>query len=252
MNYLHLARDVQVVPRHSLSPREQVRHRAHHVPEHRRDVALLAAVPERLRLQKVLKPRGHRSEDGGGRLEVPSEEGSPAARQRGHGGRDGVLRLLLPDVPLELRHRVRLAVAHVGLQAGPLGARLRAAARLGLDARPAGEAGGAVRARHDGHLPRRRPVPVHAPPERRLAVVRHEAALCSCSANVSKGVPRNVGDEDFDVGNGSGSGRGSGPGRRVRVDRRQIWKRYERRELVSRWPLQQKNVNIVNLHWFRK
>ena len=75
-HYLHLARDVQVVPRHSLSPGEQVGHRTHHVPEHRRDVALLATVPERLRLQQVLQSRGHRSEDGGGSLEVAAEEGS--------------------------------------------------------------------------------------------------------------------------------------------------------------------------------
>ena len=74
-NYLHLARDVQVVPRHSLSPGEQVGHRAHHVPEHRRNVALLAAVAERLRLEQVLQSRGHCSEDGGGRLEVAAEQG---------------------------------------------------------------------------------------------------------------------------------------------------------------------------------
>ena len=70
---------MQVVPRHSLSPREQVGHRADDVLEHGGHVALLAAVPERVGLQQVLQSRGHGSEDGGGRLEVAAEQGPTAS-----------------------------------------------------------------------------------------------------------------------------------------------------------------------------
>ena len=77
LQHLHLSRDVQVVPRHPLPPREQVRHGAHHVREDGRDVARLAAVTELLRLQQVLQPRGNGAEHGGRRLEVAAEQGTP-------------------------------------------------------------------------------------------------------------------------------------------------------------------------------